>query len=397
MSQALETGVQEFILQLKRRQREGSIQTSRKTLELLRQVVSAERRVNGPDLRAAVRRVGRRLLEAKPTELSVGNMVRRALHIIREEEQQLLLGGSGYDEDFPDEEEGDLDEEGGVDEDDNFEDDEPTTRMMSRTRSLASLLDQGRVGNTRGRSASKDMSRKLKHSVMLAINDLIDDLDNISSQIAEQAIWHIHASEVILTFGNSPTTKAFLQEAAKKRSFAAVVAEAAPSYSGHTMARELAALGVQTTAITDSAIFAMMARVNMVVVACSAVLANGGIIGPVGVHMVALAARQHAVPFVVLTGLHKLSPEQPFDPDVTFNDIKNPAALLDFAALAEGKQTQEGGGNLHVPNPTFDYVPPELISLFITDSGGHCPSYVYRLLAEYYSPEDYNLNDEKAQ
>ena len=40
------------------------------------------------------------------------------------------------------------------------------------------------------------------------------------------------------------------------------------------------------------------------------------------------------------------------------------------------------------PNPFLDYVPPNLISLFITDSGCHCPSYVYRLLTEYYSPED---------
>ena len=40
----------------------------------------------------------------------------------------------------------------------------------------------------------------------------------------------------------------------------------------------------------------------------------------------------------------------------------------------------------------FDYVPPELISLFVTDTGGYTPSYVYRLLAEYYSREDYTLS-----
>ena len=39
----------------------------------------------------------------------------------------------------------------------------------------------------------------------------------------------------------------------------------------------------------------------------------------------------------------------------------------------------------------FDYVPPELVSLLVTDIGGHIPSYVYRLLAEYYSREDYTL------
>jgi translation initiation factor eIF-2B subunit beta len=40
----------------------------------------------------------------------------------------------------------------------------------------------------------------------------------------------------------------------------------------------------------------------------------------------------------------------------------------------------------------FDYVPPELISLFVTDTGGYTPSYVYRLLAEYFSREDFVLS-----
>lgn len=43
-----------------------------------------------------------------------------------------------------------------------------------------------------------------------------------------------------------------------------VVAEGAPHYGGHQMARELAQAGIVTTAICDSATFAMMARVNKV-------------------------------------------------------------------------------------------------------------------------------------
>ena len=52
------------------------------------------------------------------------------------------------------------------------------------------------------------------------------------------------------------------------------------------------------------------------------VLANGGIMAPVGTHVVALAAKHHSCPFVVLTGLHKLSPLFPHDPSVTFNDFR---------------------------------------------------------------------------
>ena len=35
-------------------------------------------------------------------------------------------------------------------------------------------------------------------------------------------------------------------------------------------------------------------------------MANGGVIGPVGVNMAALAAKKHPVPFVVLAGSHKV-------------------------------------------------------------------------------------------
>lgn len=53
-----------------------------------------------------------------------------------------------------------------------------------------------------------------------------------------------------------------------------------------------------------------------------------------------------------------------------------------------------GGPLVHVPSPAYDYVPPHLISLFVTDMGGYTPSYVYRLLAEFYDRADYLLSRE---
>lgn len=45
--------------------------------------------------------------------------------------------------------------------------------------------------------------------------------------------------------------------------------------------------------------------------------------------------------------------------------------------------------NVHCP--VFDYVPPELSTLFISNIGGHAPSYIYRLMSELYHPEDHEL------
>lgn len=44
-----------------------------------------------------------------------------------------------------------------------------------------------------------------------------------------------------------------------------------------------------------------------VIVGAHAVMANGAVIAPVGLNMVALAAQRHAVPFVVLAGSHKVT------------------------------------------------------------------------------------------
>jgi len=46
--------------------------------------------------------------------------------------------------------------------------------------------------------------------------------------------------------------------------------------------------------------------------------------------------------------------------------------------------------------PCYDYVPPELVSLYITNHGGYSPKYIYRIFSEFYSQEDiYDLEDDE--
>jgi translation initiation factor eIF-2B subunit beta len=45
-----------------------------------------------------------------------------------------------------------------------------------------------------------------------------------------------------------------------------------------------------------------------VIVGAHAIMANGGVIAPVGMNLLALAAQRHAVPFVVVAGSHKVIP-----------------------------------------------------------------------------------------
>nr|GMD29703.1 translation initiation factor eIF-2B subunit beta [Ipomoea batatas] len=368
--------VNDFIIKLKKRKIEGSKATAKLTAELLRSFISQQRLPHTNQAGAlidAVNAVGEKLIAANPVELAVGNIVRRVLHIIREEDASLTtaaIGGS-------------------------------TLRAPSLQTLLEDLPHSTAVphtsssgGDSEGKSKSADknsQTRKLKHNVIEAVNELIQDITTCHEQIAEQAVEHIHHNEVILTLGSSRTVMEFLCAAKeKKRSFRVFVAEGAPRYQGHALAKDLVARGLQTTVITDSAVFAMISRVNMVIVGAHAVMANGGVIAPVGMNMVALAAQRHAVPFVVLAGVHKLCPLYPHNPEVLLNELKSPAELLDFGEFSDCLDFGSGSGSplLQVVNPAFDYVPPNLVSLFITDTGGHNPSYMYRLIADYYSADD---------
>ncbi|CAM0956981.1 unnamed protein product [Alopecurus aequalis] len=395
--------VSDFVLKLKRRKLEGSHAVARQTAELLRSVVSQHRMGSTNQAAAladAIRAVGEHLIAANPIELAVGNIVRRVLHIIKEEDiSSTAVGIEGLSVTAVSD-----------DEYDSGNDDSPTlsaavlashARNTLRAPSLQTLLDDIPVSTALSHSASSagdsdagDKSlktRKLKHDVIAAIGDLIEEIDTCYDQISEQAVELIHQNEVILTLGRSRTVKEFLYAAKeKKRSFRVFVAEGAPRYQGHVLAKELVEKGIQTTVITDSAVFAMISRVNMVIVGAHAIMANGGVIAPIGMSMVALAAQRHAVPFVVVAGSHKLCPLYPHNPEVLLNELKSPSDLLDFGEFSNcmNFSTQDGTPLLNVVNPTFDYVPPKLVSLFVTDTGGHSPSYIYRLISEYYSADD---------
>lgn len=65
------------------------------------------------------------------------------------------------------------------------------------------------------------------------------------------------------------------------------------------MAVSLGKNDIQTTVITDSAVFAIMSRVNKVIIGTHTVLADGGLRAASGIHSVALAAKHYSVPVIL--------------------------------------------------------------------------------------------------
>jgi len=221
-----------------------------------------------------------------------------------------------------------------------------------------------------------------KERVFEIIEELTHDIDSCSEEISKQAIEHIHASEIILTIGRSRTVERFLKAAAKTRKFEVIVAEAAPDFSGHQMASNLAKAKISTTVITDSAIFAMMARVNKVIIGTQSILADVTVVATSGAKTVALAARHYSVPCIVLGAFYKLTPVYLPEGDcLVSNVLASPALVL------QGPPDT----NLRCLNPLFDSLPPSLVTLYISNISGYSPSYVYRQMGDLYHHQDRNL------
>uniref|UniRef100_A0A8C8ST72 Translation initiation factor eIF2B subunit beta n=1 Tax=Pelusios castaneus TaxID=367368 RepID=A0A8C8ST72_9SAUR len=223
----------------------------------------------------------------------------------------------------------------------------------------------------------------LRANLIDAISELLIELEGTTDNIAMQALEHIHSNEVIMTIGYSRTVEAFLKEAARKRKFHVIVAECAPFCQGHEMAVRLAKEKIETSVMSDAAIFAVMSRVNKVIIGTKTILANGALIAVSGTHTLALAAKHHSTPLIVCAPMFKLSPQFPNEED-SFHKFVSPQQVLPFT---EGEILSK----VSVHCPVFDYVPPELITLFISNIGGNAPSYIYRLMSELYHPDDHEL------
>ena len=227
--------------------------------------------------------------------------------------------------------------------------------------------------------AALNADRDLREEVVEGIDEIVDELSKDDDQIAGYALEYIHSNEIILTHTPSVTVQKFLLKAATKRKFTVIHAEAFPNdhEATHAMVigsdqadyeddlrperfhKLLTAAGITVILIPDSAIFAIMSRVNKVILGTHVVLADGGLVTAAGAKTIAKAASIHRTPVVVLSGVYKLSPVYPFDFD----------ALIEYgdASKAFGYEDGELMDKVEVENPLFDYVPADLVDLYITN------------------------------
>ena len=223
--------------------------TCKRTAEIMRLMVTNQKHTDAAALIDEVRAVGHKLQQAKPSELAIGNIVRRVLHIIREEVQQeaseageepapasvrawgkgfascmRLLHASGRNAIL-------FSHAQGPGMMQSFRAPGPGRAALSQNRpvSLSNLLDVGiaeldeMIGQQGGdkheavaaeafetESHASVTKRKVKSlpqwkrktHIIEAINELIEELENIQQSITIQGVEHIHAKEVCALLGD---------------------------------------------------------------------------------------------------------------------------------------------------------------------------------------------------
>ena len=237
---------------------------------------------------------------------------------------------------------------------------------------------EGQSSHLANALAGGSAARDLRAEVVEAIEEIIEELNTADDQIAGYALDHVHSNEIILTYTASVTVQKFLLKAAAKRKFTVFHAESYPndhesvhatvtgSLKGNANGsgpdrfhKSLTTAGITVILIPDSAVFALMSRVNKVILGTHAVLANGSLVAAAGSRSIAKAASMHKTPVVVLSAVYKLSPIYPFSDD----------ALIEYGDTSKmfSNEDTDLTERVEVENPLYDYVPSDLIDLYITN------------------------------
>ncbi|GMT28121.1 hypothetical protein PFISCL1PPCAC_19418 [Pristionchus fissidentatus] len=320
----------------KSHQRENSLKIAQATISFIRKIVAQEKYENIEELLSVLRDHLRFVISLAPTELVVRNVFLIAMKLAREENTRVLHGvdkevGNPYD-------------------------------------SLNTLW-KAEDGSVNATAAGKKMRRGLIAAVKEIMSELETSRESIVSRVADV----LQLYDTVLTYGvnSSPTLRLFLENARRTIRLRQVLSVSSslddcscPDFASSISLRDVAG---------------SMQDVTKVLLPCSVVFPDGSALMPSGSLSIAHSAARHAVPVYALAAFYKISPY--FSADAA-------AAVNAQLSVALPIHLSESLRHRVILSPVFDVVPAHLLSLYISNSGAVLPSHMYRLISDYYHPED---------
>jgi len=213
------------------------------------------------------------------------------------------------------------------------------------------------------RSATNNADvQQLRQTVVGATQDFERRLDASIKMIAEIGARRLKDGDVVLTHSYSSSVIGILKRAHEQgRQFSVFVTETRPELEGHDVARELAAHGIGTTLIIDSAVSHFVKDADKVLVGAEAVAANGAIVNKIGTATIAAVAHEARIRVFVAASTYKFSQETMFGELIEIEE-RDPSFVLEDTEMRKLPC-------LSVRNPAFDVTSPEDIDLIITERG----------------------------
>ena len=400
-----------FIINFKRKLRKkdylNSTYVAKETAELFLELIQSsikEKSINNfAELILLVTHFGKMFTAIDPVQFCTGNTIKRILHIIREE-----LKGSIVEDKI------DFDKKQEI----IFEKIKETKKNIKKIRDFyfSEIEEKSKILKEKDIKGSEDdieeesgsektstqklyeiqkikldipISETNKNNIIANMQALISEIDNISISIVNQKEINglINDGDIILTSNYSQQVAEILEENSKTKKFKVLVAESAPLFNKKSQADYLIGKKINTTIIEDDDVYDIMSKMNKVkvLIGARAILVNGGLITYGGAYNICLAANMFSIPVIIAGGSTKLTPMHAFKHDL-YNEFLSPDKIFGKNVKYEGDIS-----SLQFNNPSFDYVPPNLITMYATNYGIINPIYLYRLFADMYDQEDYEI------
>lgn len=218
---------------------------------------------------------------------------------------------------------------------------------------------------------------EIRGATVNAANDFITSSVDAVRLIGEIGARRVKNGDVIITHCNSEAAMSIMKKAHDLgKGIKVFCDETRPKFQGHKTAAALAAYGIDTTLICDSACRINMAHAHKAIVGCDAISVNGALVNKVGTSQVATMAHEARVNFMVAAETYKLD----------FKTLNGELVDIEEREHTEIASKEWMGHNPKVKfsNPVFDVTPPEYIDFYVTEKGVVPPAGVFSLMKELY-------------
>ncbi|HDJ89168.1 MAG TPA: ribose 1,5-bisphosphate isomerase, partial [Thermoprotei archaeon] len=203
---------------------------------------------------------------------------------------------------------------------------------------------------------------ELKEIVINSANEFITYSLHAIKRIGEIGAGRLLDGDIVMTHCNSSAALSVIITACiHGKNIKVYATETRPKYQGYITYKTLSKNGIDVTLIPDAAARYFMKKVDKVIVGADTVASNGAVVNKIGTSLIALAAHEARVNFLVATETYKFSPVTVIGELVEIEE-RNPLEIVNEEFLKENSL-------IKVRNPAFDVTPPEYIDAIITEKG----------------------------